>query len=175
MFGIGGSEFIIIAIIALIFLGPDKLPEATKKISRGIRELKKGSRTLQATIENDEHIGGAIRDLKSALRGEEPAPRPVRKRKKVKRKIASPEADVATEKGAAKAEPIEAAPALEASSRPAVKLPASAGEPDAEARESSGDAEELAGLVRPAAGTIAKGAAEEALPSEQTVEAPKAS
>ena len=85
MFGIGGSEFIIIAIIALIFLGPDKLPEATKKISRTIRELKKGSRTLQKTIENDEHIGGAIRDLKSALRGEDPAPRPVR-RKKVKKK-----------------------------------------------------------------------------------------
>jgi sec-independent protein translocase protein TatB len=84
MFGIGGSEFIIIAIIALIFLGPDKLPEATKKISRGIRELKRGTRTIQQTIENDETIGGAIRDLKSAMRGEEPQPR---RRRKVKKKV----------------------------------------------------------------------------------------
>jgi sec-independent protein translocase protein TatB len=83
MFGMGGSEIIVILIIALIFLGPDKLPEATKAISKGIRDLKKGSRTLQQTIENDEHIGGAIRDLKSALRGEEPVvrPKPLKRKK----------------------------------------------------------------------------------------------
>ena len=46
-------------------------------ISKGIRDLKKQSRVLQQTIENDEHIGGAIRDLKSALRGDE-MPRPAR-------------------------------------------------------------------------------------------------
>src|SRR5215813_4641442 len=77
MFGIGGSEILVILIVALLFLGPDKLPDAAKTISKGIRDLKKQSRTLQQTIENDERIGGAIRDIKSALRGEEsPPPRP---------------------------------------------------------------------------------------------------
>lgn len=71
MFGIGGSEILVILIVALLFLGPDKLPDAAKQISKGIRDIKKQSRALQQTIENDEHIGGAIRDLKSALRGEE--------------------------------------------------------------------------------------------------------
>jgi Sec-independent protein translocase protein TatA len=62
---------LVILIVALLFLGPDKLPDAAKKISQGIRDIKKQSRALQRTIEDDEHIGGAIRDLKSALRGEE--------------------------------------------------------------------------------------------------------
>src|SRR5947199_56897 len=76
MFGMGGSEILVILIVALLFLGPDKLPEAAKQISKGIRDIKKQSRNLQQTIENDERIGGAIRDLRSALRGEEPPPRP---------------------------------------------------------------------------------------------------
>src|ERR1043165_1643776 len=78
MFGIGGSEIIVILIVALLFLGPDKLPDAAKTISKGIRDLKKQSRALQQTIENDEKIGGAIRDLRSALRGEEPPKPPPR-------------------------------------------------------------------------------------------------
>ena len=78
MFGMGGSEILVILIVALLFLGPDKLPDAAKTISKGIRDIKKQSRVLQQQIENDEQIGGAIRDLKSALRGEEPPIRPSR-------------------------------------------------------------------------------------------------
>src|SRR6201989_1208855 len=80
MFGMGGSEILVILIVALLCLGPDKLPEAAKSISKGIRDIKKQTRVLQQTIEDDEHIGGAIRDLKRALPGEEipvrPKPRP---------------------------------------------------------------------------------------------------
>lgn len=76
MFGMGGTEILVILIVALLFLGPDKLPDAAKKISKGIRDIKKQSRALQRTIEDDEHIGGAIRDLKSALRGEDEPIRP---------------------------------------------------------------------------------------------------
>ena len=76
MFGMGGSEIIVILVIALIFLGPDKLPDATKQISKGIRDLRRATREIQSTIESDEHIGGAIRDIKSALRGEDPVERP---------------------------------------------------------------------------------------------------
>jgi sec-independent protein translocase protein TatB len=149
MFGIGGSEIVIIAIIALIFLGPDKLPEATKKISRGIRELKRGSRTLQQTIENDEHIGGAIRDLRSALRGEEPVARPpMKRRRKVKKKVISEEELAAT---ADQYETVEVGEA--------VKLPNSAGEADAAApSDATADAKELAAMIKAPTGTVAKAA-----------------
>jgi sec-independent protein translocase protein TatB len=150
MFGIGGSEIVIIAIIALIFLGPDKLPEATKKISRGIRELKRGSRTLQQTIENDEHIGGAIRDLRSALRGEEPAARPpIKRRRKVKKKVISEEELAAT---ADQYETVEVGAA--------VKLPPTAGEAETAPSDAAADAKELAGMIKPPSGTVAKAVAE---------------
>ena len=84
MFGMGGTEILVILIVALLFLGPDKLPEAASKISKGIRDIKKQSRVLQQTIEEDEHIGGAIRDLKSALRGEyEAPPKPTKPKKQL--------------------------------------------------------------------------------------------
>ncbi len=81
MFGMGGTEILVILIVALLFLGPDKLPDAAKSISKGIRDLRKQTRDFQESIEADEKIGGAIRDLKSALNGEEPRkvrpPRPL--------------------------------------------------------------------------------------------------
>jgi sec-independent protein translocase protein TatB len=38
MFGMGGTEILVILVIAMIFLGPEKLPEAAAKISKGIRD-----------------------------------------------------------------------------------------------------------------------------------------
>ena len=76
MFGMGGTEIIVILIVALIFLGPDKLPEAAKSISKGIRDLKRSTRDIQETFEADEQFGGALRDIKSALRGEDAPVRP---------------------------------------------------------------------------------------------------
>ena len=179
MFGIGGSEILVILVIALLFLGPDKLPDAAKTISKGIRDLKKQSRILQETIENDEHIGGAIRDLKSALRGEEIVGRPQVKKPRPKPPEIQPGDEVVKVIGSAKpalaavpaapeATPDAAAEASddaaeatadEAPAKPAVKLPPSVGEADSEIRDDGAD-EELASLIRPAAGTVAKGSTE---------------
>lgn len=79
MFGMGMTEIMVILVIALIFLGPEKLPEAASKISKGIRDIRKQTRELTSTIENDTEIGASIRELKSALRGEDIRRPPVRK------------------------------------------------------------------------------------------------
>jgi sec-independent protein translocase protein TatB len=71
MFGLGLGEIILIVIVALLFIGPEKLPEAAKSISKGIRDIRKQTRELRETIEDDSEFGGAIRDLQSALRGDE--------------------------------------------------------------------------------------------------------
>jgi len=40
MFGIGFQELIIIAIIALLIVGPKKLPDLAKTLGKGIRDFK---------------------------------------------------------------------------------------------------------------------------------------
>ena len=76
MFGLGMGELMVILVIALIFLGPQKLPEAAKALGRGIRELRKHTRDFEQTIEQDEELGSTVKEIKSALRGDpEPAPR----------------------------------------------------------------------------------------------------
>ena len=40
MFGIGLPEMIVILAVALIVVGPDKLPELARSLAKGINELK---------------------------------------------------------------------------------------------------------------------------------------
>lgn len=53
MFGIGLPELILIMAVALIVVGPDKLPDLAKSLGRGIVELKKAASTLKDSL-NDE-------------------------------------------------------------------------------------------------------------------------
>ena len=56
MFGIGLPELILIMAVALIVVGPDKLPDLAKKIARQMVELKKTANALKETI--NEEIDG---------------------------------------------------------------------------------------------------------------------
>jgi sec-independent protein translocase protein TatB len=153
MFGMGGTEILVILIVALLFLGPDKLPDAAKTISKGIRDLKKQSRLLQNQIENDEHIGGAIRDLKSALRGDEAPVRPPVRKQPVKELEPGDEVVKVIEP------PSEPTHEPIAETKPAVTLPATAGEPDPDVPTDE-TVDDLAAMIKPASGTVAKGSPE---------------
>ncbi len=50
MFGIGTQELIVILIIALIVIGPNKLPEIGKVLGRGLREIKKATDEIKDQV-----------------------------------------------------------------------------------------------------------------------------
>lgn len=54
MFGIGLPELILIMAIALIVVGPSKLPELARSLGKGIAELKKAASSLKESFEEDE-------------------------------------------------------------------------------------------------------------------------
>ena len=69
MFNLQGSELIIILLLALVVLGPEKLPEAMRKMGQFYAELKKMSHGFQQEFRNatDEPIR-EIRETANALR-----------------------------------------------------------------------------------------------------------
>ena len=52
MFGLGASEVIIVLVIALIFIGPKKLPELAKNLGKGFREFQNAMRGINQTLQN---------------------------------------------------------------------------------------------------------------------------
>jgi len=53
MFGLSFGEIAIIAVIALLLLGPDKLPEAAKTLGKGLREIRKATEGLKDQVERE--------------------------------------------------------------------------------------------------------------------------
>ncbi len=56
MFGMGFSEILIIAIIAIIFLGPDKLPDAMVKIAKFFKTVKTSVNDVKSSFEQEMKI-----------------------------------------------------------------------------------------------------------------------
>ncbi len=56
MFGMGFMEIMIIAIIAVIFLGPDKLPETMVNIAKFFRSMKSTVASAKESLEQEMNI-----------------------------------------------------------------------------------------------------------------------
>ncbi|MHB8881295.1 MAG: Sec-independent protein translocase protein TatB [Thermodesulfovibrionales bacterium] len=53
MFDIGFQELVIIFVIALLVIGPDKLPEFGRKVARWVAEIKRGVNLAKSQIEKE--------------------------------------------------------------------------------------------------------------------------
>ncbi len=69
MFGIGMPEMILILAIALIILGPKKLPEIAKSLGRGIAEFKKATQEFKENLDVDNDLKEA-RDAIQEIKGD---------------------------------------------------------------------------------------------------------
>lgn len=50
MFSFGGSEFLIVVLVALLLFGPDKIPQLARTIGRFTREFNKYRNIMESTI-----------------------------------------------------------------------------------------------------------------------------
>ncbi|MCK4442357.1 MAG: Sec-independent protein translocase subunit TatB [Sulfurovaceae bacterium] len=53
MFGMGFTEILLIAIVAILFLGPDKLPDAMVKVAKFIKSTKKALTDAKNSIDDE--------------------------------------------------------------------------------------------------------------------------
>ncbi len=56
MFGIGGSEFLIIAVIVVMLFGPDKLPKFARTVGKFMSEFKRYQAMMESTIRAEMYL-----------------------------------------------------------------------------------------------------------------------
>jgi Tat protein translocase TatB subunit len=65
VFGIGMQELIIILVVALIFIGPKKLPDLAKALGKGVAQFKSAMDDVKGTF--DEGIKKEMNQVKDSL------------------------------------------------------------------------------------------------------------
>jgi len=79
MFGIGMPEMILILAVALIVIGPKKLPDLAKSLGQALGEFRKATRELKDTIEIESELASVkdtINDIKHPIStDDEPTPK----------------------------------------------------------------------------------------------------
>lgn len=72
MFGIGVPELIIILIIALIVIGPHKLPDIAKAFGKAFAEFKKATEEIKTSV-TDINLEGMVDQSKQAKKDTKPS------------------------------------------------------------------------------------------------------
>ncbi|MBL8603356.1 MAG: twin-arginine translocase TatA/TatE family subunit [Myxococcales bacterium] len=69
MFGIGVPELVLIALVALVVVGPKNLPATLRAVGRAIREFQRATRELRREAGFDDVVDEVTRPLREGLAG----------------------------------------------------------------------------------------------------------
>lgn len=97
-FNLGGGEVLVILLVALLVLGPDKLPEASRQIGKTIATFREMAQGFQKELES---VRDEITEAEARVRGElsaadRPHPRPVQDAVQPHRAASAPPAESTT-------------------------------------------------------------------------------
>ena len=71
MSGVGGSEFILLCIIGLLILGPERLPRVARQLGAWVGKARQMTRAMQHQLEEelsaDKNLGFDPNELKNSL------------------------------------------------------------------------------------------------------------
>ncbi len=98
MFGIGGTELIVLVIVVAILIGPDQIPGVLKGIQKFVREVTKARDDFKTSIDSDETLSSikkSVDDVKRDVQGQlDDVTKGVREDlEKIKRKVNDQEDD----------------------------------------------------------------------------------
>ena len=73
MFNVGAGEVLVILLIALIILGPDKLPDAARKVGNVMGELRRMSQGFQNEMRSalDDTVRAPLESVKDPVNEDE--------------------------------------------------------------------------------------------------------
>ena len=69
MFGIGMPELIIIFVIALIIIGPKKLPDLARALGKGMTEFRKATNEIKSNLDIGDDLKGIEEELADSVSG----------------------------------------------------------------------------------------------------------
>lgn len=123
MFGLGFQELLLILAIALIVVGPGKLPDLARALGRGLAEFRKATNEIKQTFDQDETV------------------------QEIKKEFRTAQSQMSLEQLAAPSDPPKVAtPAAESAAAPAE-------EPKAETGETASDIESASERTTPSTGS----------------------
>lgn len=76
MFGLGGSEVVVIFVLALLVFGPRKLPEIGRTIGKTLAEFRRATQDFKSSLEREvdlEEVRSTQREIERSVSLEPPA------------------------------------------------------------------------------------------------------